>query len=124
AGHPPGGAAAGEGDGAGGGDRPVEESLLDRVGEEGGRWGSALQEGDEIFGGAGGAEQVVGGRADQVAGGAVALGPGDAAQQGRRDPRRLALDQVGGGGDLVGDRDLGDLQRPGVAVRPPPPVPH
>ena len=34
---------------------------------------------------------------------------GEAAHDRDRDAAELALDQIGGGGDLVGDRDLGDL---------------
>ena len=56
-------------------------------------------------------------------GGAVAVGAGDRQRsRARRDPAGLALDQVGGGGHLVGHRDLGDLERPAVAVGPAPPV--
>ena len=113
-------AVTGDRHGPGGGERPVERGRVDRganpagagrpPGRRGGpRWCRRCGTGPRWG-------------ADQVAGGTVALGAGDPAQEGRRDPGRLALDQVGGGGHLVGHRDLGDLEQPAVAVGPAPPV--
>ncbi|MCO5606194.1 hypothetical protein L7F22_060381 [Adiantum nelumboides] len=61
-------------------------------------------------------EQVLGDRPDQVTGGRAVVGQGRAAQHRDRQPAELALHQVRGRGDLVGDGDLGDEQVVALAV--------
>jgi hypothetical protein len=57
-------------------------------------------------------KQVLFSRSHHVLTPALSSGPVVAPHQGGRDPARLTHDQVGGGRQLVGHRDLGDLQLP------------
>ena len=103
----------GERRGEGGPHGPVDDGRVDRGIVEPAAGAARFEEVDGV---AAGAEQVLTRRAHEVAGGAVPGRAGHAAQQRRRDPARLALDQVGGGGDLVGHGGLGDLQDAPVVV--------
>ena len=61
-------------------------------------------------------EQIVGQRADQIRRGAAVVAASQPAQHRYRHSSQLALDQVGGRGDLVGDGDLGGHQLVAVPV--------
>src|SRR5437762_6625354 len=64
-----------------------------------------------LIAGVGSSEKIVLGRADQRGGGRVGRGPSETPHQDDRRPFvGLALDQRGGGGDLVGESGLGDFE--------------